>query len=1057
MADTLGTIRGQMILDVKQAIASYTAARQAHISTVTALSTGAGAMTSAGLAIAGVGAAISAGFLAAVSAAAEFERKLDYFTAVSNTTQDEYDAIREKALQLGADTIYSANQIADSFIELGKSGVSARDIIDGIGEGVAALGAAADIPLDTAANIITSAIATFQLGADQAVAVADQLAGAANASIVEVEDLGLSLKYAGGVASSLGVPFSDLNTALAILGVNGIKGSTAGTSLRQVFLSLNGTTDKARKALTELGIITEDGGNKFYTAEGKAKSLAEVFQILQDATAGMSDQQRTATFQQIFATRALPSLIALTREGADGFNEMAAAIGETTAFDVASQRLDNLSGDIEILKGNLDTLMISSGSGFQSFARFIVQGITDMIQGFLDLPQGIQTALVGFTGFLGVSLVMIGTLGILSGAVLNIIGLFIRLKDVAIIAQIATSGLAAAQAVLNAVMNLNPIIKVLAVVALLVAGLIVLYNTSEGFRNAVQPIFEAFTSILTYLAPILTNVLGIFVNFITTIAGQASGATSGFLTTLLQLAATLGGAILTNLLTLLQPVIALAQILMSGLMPVIQALIPLVTSLAAVFGALFSGNLEALPSLLQTATDNFVTFIDAIATQLIPAIITVITNIIVALIGMLPTLVQAGITLFTGLITALSEIIPLVIGTLASLIPTLISSLIGMLPTLITAALTLFTGLVQALVTVLPMLIQTAITIVTTLITTFATLLPTLITTVVTILPGIITALVGLLPVLIEAAITLFTGLITGLLTALPLVITALVEAIPMIITAIVEAIPLIINAAINLFLGLVLGLVQALPLIITALVEAIPQIILAIVDALPLLIDAAIELFLGIVTGLIEALPQILEATWSITPKIVEALIKAVPKLIEAGKNLIQGLIDGIGRMGGALWNAAVKIANSAIDAIKGILGIKSPSTVFAEVGNNLIQGLINGVTDMRSDLLRTVSGVANSVAAVPFGLGLEELYNTVAATKQLEMELSAGAIGASITSQRGVDDTNAQTLAEMRALLKELVDRPNVEIGEFKVENPEKEPASDTLPRQIRKLVNN
>lgn len=508
MAESLGTIKGQMILDVRSALNAYTSARQAHISTVTALHTGAGAMTASGAAIAGVGAAMAAGLIVAVKAAADFERKLDFFVAVSGATQDEYQAISDKALQLGADTIFTANEIADSFIELGKSGVKASDIINGIGEAVANLGAAADIPLDTAANIITSAVATFQLGADQAVAVADKLAGAANASIVDVQDLGLSLKYVGGVAQGLGIPFEEVNTALAVLGVNGIKGSTAGTSLRQILLGLNGTTKKANTALRALGIITEDGTNKFYDEAGSAKSLAEIFQILQEATAGMTDEQRVATYQQIFATRALPSLIALTREGADGFNEMAAAINQTTAMDVASARLDNLSGDIEKLRGAIDVLLVKGGTGFQDFARGVVQGITDMIQGFIALPGGLQTAILSITGITGVILILIGTFGMLAGSMLNIIALGLQLKPaieglVGIFnaLRVAIASTTAAQWAYNAATLANPIGLIIVAIVALIAGIALLIIYWEDFSNFINgspwaPLIGAINPIL---------------------------------------------------------------------------------------------------------------------------------------------------------------------------------------------------------------------------------------------------------------------------------------------------------------------------------------------------------------------------------------------------------------------------------------------------------------------------------------------------------------------------------------------------------------------------------
>jgi TP901 family phage tail tape measure protein len=485
----LGQIRGQMVLDVKQALAAYTAVRLAHLSTVTALATGGAALMAAGAGMAAIGIGMAAALWVAVDAAADFERKLDYFAAVSASTQDEYDAIREKAIQLGQDTIYSAGQIADSFVELGKAGVSAKDIIGGIGEGVAALGAAADIPLDTAAVIMMSAVQSFGLGADQAVHVADQLAGAANASIVEVEDLGISLKYAGGVASSLGVSFDETLTALGLLGQYGIRGSTAGTSLRQTLVSLTGSTAKAKTRLKELGIITADGTNQFFNADGSAKTLAESFQILQDATKGMSDEARLSAFKDIFAVRALPSVIALTKEGAAGFEEMSAAIGSTTALDVANQRLDNLSGDLEILRGNLETLAIENGSTLQEFFRGVVQGITDVVQWFNNLDADTQALIIRIIAFAATGFIIIGFLGMMAGAILNIIGFLMKLGPA--LKLVGTIVGWVGRAIGMAFGISNPIGWIILAITALVAAFIWLWNNVEGFRNFFIMVWDA--------------------------------------------------------------------------------------------------------------------------------------------------------------------------------------------------------------------------------------------------------------------------------------------------------------------------------------------------------------------------------------------------------------------------------------------------------------------------------------------------------------------------------------------------------------------------------------
>jgi len=521
----LGQIRGQMILDVQQALAAYTSVRLAHLNTVTALATGGGAIMGVGTLVAGAGVAMGAGIMVAVNAAGEFERKLDYFLAVSGATQEEYDAIRVEALRLGQDTIYSADQIAESFVELGKAGVSAQDIINGIGEGVANLGAAADIPLDTAATILMSAVQTFGLGADEAVGVADRLAGAANASIIEVEDLGVSLKYAGGVAASLGIPFEDVNTALALLGTYGIRGSTAGTSLRQMLVSLSGSTKKARDTLEELGIITEDGANQFFNADGSAKSLAEIFQVLQDATAGLNEEQRLSALRSIFQNRALASAIALTTEGADGFAEMAAAIEQTTAADVASQRLDNLSGDIEILRGNIETLMITSGSTLQDFFRGLVQGATEALQWFQNLGEGTQAFILKAALVVSVLMVVVGVFGVFAGSLLNIIGLIIRLKDAAVLFSAlskAIKGAAAAQWLLNGAFLANPITWIIIGIVALIAAFILLWNNCEGFRNFFIKLWEHIKAAAAAVWEWFLNLPSWFSNLWNSISSTAS-------------------------------------------------------------------------------------------------------------------------------------------------------------------------------------------------------------------------------------------------------------------------------------------------------------------------------------------------------------------------------------------------------------------------------------------------------------------------------------------------------------------------------------------------------
>lgn len=1013
---SLGTIRGQLILDVKQALASYTAVRQQHISTVTALSTGGAAIAQSGAMIAGAGVAMAAGFLTSVNAAAEFERKLDYFIAVGGPgAADQYDAVAAKALQLGADTIYSADQIADSFVELAKSGVDAQDIINGIGEGVAALGAAADIPLDTAANIITSAVATFQLGADNAVMVADKLAGAANASIIDVQDLGVSLKYVGGVAASLGVPFQDVNTALAILGENGIKGSTAGTSLRQVLLGLNGSTKKAQSALRELGIITEDGTNKFYNMDGSAKSLSEVFQILQDATAGMSDQQRTATMQQIFATRALPSLIALTREGADGFAAMAAEINKTTAFDVASQRLDNLSGDLEILRGNIDTLMITAGGPFQSFARTIVQGVTQIIQAFMDLPPAVQTTILIINAVVAAILILVGFFGMLSGSILNIISLAIRMGPAWTALLAVFSKVKVALLGVFALMRSSPIGILITLIVALVGALVYFFTqTQQG-----QAIFAQFIAIIQQLwavaGPALTN-----------LAAVAGGLLSGALQSLLPILSAVG------------------NFLMMVIQPVLPIITQLLTGLAAAFAGVNSGasGMQGILNIFAGITAGLINSIPVILTT----VIQLVTLILQALVSALPLLITGAMQLFTGIIQGLTAVLPQIIMAVTQMITQLLTALVSMLPMIITGAMQLFTGIVQALTLVLPQLImgivQALVQIVQALVAAIPLLLnagiqlflslvqaipqiiPPLIEAIVAIIPTLIATIISLIPVLIEAAIQLFMAIVEAIPKIIPPLITAIIGLIPTLVTTVIGLIPQLIQAAIQLFMAIV----QAVPKIIGQLVPAIigllPTIVSTVIGLIPKLIDAAVKLFKGIADAVPKAIPTI------------------VSKLISMGQDLINGLAQGIRNAGGAVMDAIGGAVNGAIDWAKGLLGIKSPSRVFMGIGHFTMAGLVKGIENDRNTLQRTMTSVANDMI---------DFYNQVGAAKELDAQIAMA--GSAANASFNLNSNVAAQLAELTRRMEQIAEKDTFNVEKLEVNNPEPETTSESLPNAIRK----
>ena len=328
-------------------------------------------------------AALTAGLGASVKQAADFEKTISGVAAVSGASAAQIKDLSALALKLGADTSFSATEAAQGIEELVKAGVSMGDVMGGAAKASLDLAAAGGVSVAESATIASNAMNAFGIKGSEMGRVADLIAGAANASAIDVHEFGFALQASGAVAATVGMSFDDLSVAIAEMGQAGIKGSDAGTSLKTFLMGLQPQTKEQTKLFRELGLMTKDGANRFFDASGKLKSLAEVQGILQNSMKGMTDQQRLATMETLFGSDAVRAAAVLTKSGAAGFAEMAAAMGKVSAADVAEKRLDNLSGSVEKFKGSLSTAAITIGTGFLPSLKRIVDGATATLNAWM--------------------------------------------------------------------------------------------------------------------------------------------------------------------------------------------------------------------------------------------------------------------------------------------------------------------------------------------------------------------------------------------------------------------------------------------------------------------------------------------------------------------------------------------------------------------------------------------------------------------------------------------------------------------------------------------------
>ncbi len=314
------------------------------------------------VAIAGMGVAAAGGLALSIRSAADFEHAIDQVGAVAQATKEEMAGLADTALRIGKDTAYSATEAAGAMEMLAANGVSVADIMNGAADAAVALAAAGGTDLATAADTASTAMAVWSLNAADMADVVNRLAGAANVSRFGVEDMSAAIAMGGGAAKVSGVEFGDFASAIAAIAPNFSSGSDAGTSFKQFLAGLTPETTKAKDAFAALGLTAEDGSNKFFDANGNLKSMAEITGLLNEATSGLSEEQKSMALTTIFgsdAMRAAAGIAGLTKEE---FIALDATMGNTDAADIASQRMGNLKGSMEQLRGSLETIQIEIGS-----------------------------------------------------------------------------------------------------------------------------------------------------------------------------------------------------------------------------------------------------------------------------------------------------------------------------------------------------------------------------------------------------------------------------------------------------------------------------------------------------------------------------------------------------------------------------------------------------------------------------------------------------------------------------------------------------------------------
>lgn len=873
------------------------------------------------------GAGIAAGFAVAVKSASDFEFGMSAIQAVSGATTDEMDSIREAALRIGKDTSFSASEAASAMEELLKAGISVDDVMNGAADATVALAAAGGVDLPTAATIASNAMNQFGLAAEDLVGVTDTIAGAANASAIDMTDFAMSMGQVGAVANLAGASFDDTSTAIALMGNAGIKGSDAGTSLKTMLMNLQPSTAAAAEEMKRLGLISEDGTNQFYDAEGSLKSLSDVSGILQASLAGMTDAQKQAALSTLFGSDAIRGAAVLADQGAVGFDKMTESIGKVSAADVAATRLNNMKGSMEALSGSVETVAIQVGEKLIPFLTDLFTNVGTLIDQFSSLDGGMQSLIVGAVG--------------VSGALL--LGVAATIKTVQAIQQAA----AVYKTLSAAIGGIKALQAGYAAATYGAAGATYAQTVAGKLGAAAFKAQQVALKVATaaqwlYNAAITANPIGIIIVAIIAVV-----------------------AALIYFFTQTEVGKAAWSAFMGFLSEAWANIVAVATTVFGALGDFFSSVWDGIVAFATTAfgilKDLFFNFTPlGIILSNIGPIVDFFQSIWTSIVGF----VQQGVANVTAVFTFLSNIVSTIFNGLVAFMMPFVAWFSEFMVPLIQAAVGLVVAIVQYLWSAVVLYFQTAFAVLMTILTAIATFFTNVwngivafITSVVSAIVAFVTAYFSILFSVISSVLSTIFGVVSKIWGSISSFISGVVSGIVNFVKGVWNTLVSIVSSVLSSVFSTVSSIWTS---VVTFIRTAVTNAVNTVRSVFASVVGVVASAFSGVVGAVSGPFNQVISFISGIQAKIAGIFAGAGSWLLEAGKNIINGLIRGIENMIGALTSKLSFITN-LIPESKG--PEKVDKVLLQDNGELIMQSLINGIANKTPDLTGALGDITTMI----------------------------------------------------------------------------------------------
>ncbi|NBJ81609.1 phage tail tape measure protein [bacterium 1XD42-94] len=606
-------------------------------------------------ATAAAAAAVRAMGIAAINTGVEFEKSMSQVAAtmlIDKTTaegQKAFETLENAARECGASTAFSATEAAEGLNYLALAGYDAEKAAAALPTVLKLAGAGA-MDLGHASDMVTDSMSALGIEATKTnlTQFSDQLAQTASKANTNVAQLGEAILTVGGTAKGLAGGTTELNTALGILADNGLKGAEGGTHLRNIILSLQNPTDKAAASLKSLGVDV-------YDAQGNMRGLNDVFKDLQGAMDGMDNASKDTILSTLFNKTDLRAANAMLANCTDRFDELSAAVENSAGAceNMYAIQLDNLNGDINILKSGLSDLGISIYKDLNGPLREMTQLATSMVG---ELSEAYKSG--GMEG-------MVGAVGGCMAEVVNTIADYAP--------QVVSMGVDLLENFISGITDNSGALATAAseVITVFVEGLFT--PVPQVILAGIDILTQFVQSMTTQLPQLISTGTQAIVNFVNGIIQRLPEVIS----TALTLVQTLVNSIGQNAPMLISAAIQLIGNLVLGIASMLPQLLQMGIQLIL---SLAQGILSNLPQILQMGVQIIISLVSGI-TQMLPMLIQggiqLIISLIQGIIANLGNIVQAAVQIVITLATGLIQAIPQLIAAIPQLVGAIIDTILN--------------------------------------------------------------------------------------------------------------------------------------------------------------------------------------------------------------------------------------------------------------------------------------------------------------------------------------------------------------------------------------------